>query len=215
MMDDILVAAKEKMLQEDLYKRGITTESILKAMRYVDREKFVPHSVREKAYDDSPLPIGDGQTISQPYIVALAAELLQLSADDNLLEIGAGSGYQAAVFSYLVKNVHSIEINPDLARKAAALLKQLGFNNISVINQDGFYGYLDKAPFNKIISAASVRKIPKLIEAQLAEDGLILFPVGGYDIQNFMLGHKVDNTIEYKKVVAVKFVRMRGKIETS
>ena len=201
------------MIERHLMGRDITDPQVIRAMEDVPREEFVEPSLRDFAYDDNPLPIGHGQTISQPYIVALMIQELRPKAGDKALEIGAGSGYQAAVLSRVVKHVYTIEIIKELADSAAARLERLGYDNVSVLCADGYEGWIDEAPFDKIIGAAAVGEIPSPLEAQLKEEGRIIIPVGYSFAQELMLGVKRGGEVHYRPVTAVRFVPMTGKAE--
>lgn len=164
-------------LVEELKAKGIVDKGVLKAMGQIPREEFVPRRWRQQAYDDSPLPIGFGQTISQPYIVALMCQLLALTGKEKVLDIGTGSGYQAAVLSKLAKEVITIERIPQLAKKAKKTLQKLGFNNIKVIVGDGYRGYAKQAPYEAIKAAANLEKVPPSWREQLKVGGRMVFPL--------------------------------------
>ena len=167
------------MVEETIANRGVKDENVLRAVRTVPRHKFVPQEYLEQAYADHPLPIGYGQTISQPYIVAWMTELLDLQAGDRVLEIGTGSGYQAAVLAELgTVEVYSIEIVPELAERAAQVLKDLGYTEVQVRQGDGYYGWEEAAPFDAIIVTAAPDHLPAPLVAQLAEGGSIVIPIG-------------------------------------
>ncbi len=171
-------ALRDLMVDTQLIPRGIKDKRVLEAMRKVPRHLFVPESIRHDAYEDMALPIGDGQTISQPYMVASMTELLELKGDEKVLEIGTGSGYQAAVLSELSKEVYTIERIPSLAEKAKKILRDLGYNNVYVIVGDGTKGYEEKSPFDRIIITAAAPVIPQPLKDQLKDDGIIVAPVG-------------------------------------
>jgi protein-L-isoaspartate(D-aspartate) O-methyltransferase len=176
---DPYLSKRLAMVEETIANRGVEDEDVLQAMRTVPRHQFVPQQYLEQAYDDHPLPIGYGQTISQPYIVAWMTELLNLEAGDRVLEIGTGSGYQAAVLAELGKvEVYSIEIVPELAQSAAQRLVDLGYTEIHVRQGDGYYGWAEAAPFNAIIVTAAPDHMPAPLVAQLAEGGGIVIPIG-------------------------------------
>ena len=175
--DDYLVKRQE-MIKEQIEARGIANQKVLDAMLKVKRHEFVPKLWRFLAYADRPLPIGEGQTISQPYIVALMTELLQLKGDEKVLEIGTGSGYQAAVLAQIVPEVYTIEIIPELAEGSEKLLKQLGYKNIHVKCGDGYYGWPKKAPFDAIIVTCGAGHIPPKLVEQLKDGGRMVIPVG-------------------------------------
>jgi len=186
---------------------------VIEAMRNVPRHMFVPKSRRKSAYDDRPLPIGQGQTISQPYIVAFMTEVLHLSSGDKVLEIGTGSGYQAAILAEIVKEVYTIEIKARLGETARQRLKEMGYSNIFVKIGDGYKGWPEKAPFNAVIVTCAPEKIPRPLIDQLAEGGRMIIPVGEKrSIQKLVLLKKEKGMIIKKAVMNVLFVPMiRGK----
>lgn len=188
-------------------------ESVLKSMDQVPREDFVPRELRLFAYENRPLPIGYGQTISQPYIVALMTDLLDVDKGDVVFEVGTGSGYQAAILSKLVKDVYTIEIIPELAEEAKARLKRLGYSNVSVLEGDGYYGWKKAAPFDAIIVTAAAGQIPPPLIAQLKAGGKMVIPVGGaFQTQHLMLVEKdKKNKVSLKQVLPVRFVPLTGK----
>lgn len=170
---------RKAMVAETIESRGITDDSVLQAMRNVPRHKFVPEAYIDQAYEDHPLPIGYGQTISQPYIVAWMTDLLGLQPGDRVLEIGTGSGYQAAVLAEMVGiEVYSIEIVPELADQAAARLEALGYGDVMTKEGDGYYGWPEQAPFDAIIVTAAPDHLPQPLVNQLAEDGRLVIPIG-------------------------------------
>jgi protein-L-isoaspartate(D-aspartate) O-methyltransferase len=171
--------ARELMVDRQIAGRGVRDSRVLEAMREVPREAFVPERLRDFAYDDSPLPIGAGQTISQPYIVALMIEAAELRPGDRVLEIGAGSGYAAAVLSRIAVRVYAIERHDVLTRSASERLARLGYRNVELRTGDGTLGWPEAAPFDAIIAAASGRQVPPALKAQLAIGGRIIAPVGG------------------------------------
>lgn len=166
------------MVERDLIPRGIRDDAVLEAMRSVPRHRFVDVADEATAYDDRPLPIGDGQTISQPYIVALTAAALALTPDDRVLDVGTGSGYAAAVLGSVAAEVWSIERHPRLAERAAATLAELGFDNVHVVTGDGTTGLPDRAPFDAIAVAAASAVVPPALTDQLADGGRLVIPVG-------------------------------------
>jgi protein-L-isoaspartate(D-aspartate) O-methyltransferase len=194
------------MVERQLRGRGITDQRTLQAMASVPREKFVPAELRVRAYDDRPLPIGYGQTISQPYIVALMTEQIQPKAGQRVLEIGTGSGYQAAVLSKLVAEVYSIEIVRPLAERAEGVLRELGYKNVHVKAGDGYKGWPEHAPFDAIIVTAAPDHVPKPLVEQLREGGRMIIPVGGSGAQNLYLLEKRDGQVKQTAVIPVKFV---------
>jgi protein-L-isoaspartate(D-aspartate) O-methyltransferase len=176
-----LAAMREKMVGDTIISRGVQDEAVLQAMRSVPRHKFVPSDYLDQAYADHPLPIGYGQTISQPFIVAYMTEHLDLKPGDKVLEIGTGSGYQAAVLASLPGldlEIYSIEIVPELAEQAASLLKELGYSTIHLRQGDGYYGWEEAAPFDAIIVTAAPDHLPPPLAAQLAEGGRLVIPIG-------------------------------------
>lgn len=179
---------------------------VLRAMEEVPRHEFVPEALRDRAYEDRALPIGEGQTISQPFIVALMTDLLRPKPDDVVLEIGTGSGYQAAVLSRLVRQVHTIEIVEPLARQAAGRLAALGYGNVSVRHGDGYVGWPDKAPFDAIIVTAGAERIPEPLVAQLKPGGRMVIPVGSGDQRLILLEKRPDGRIRKRSITPVIFV---------
>ncbi|MDH5509373.1 MAG: protein-L-isoaspartate O-methyltransferase [Nitrospinota bacterium] len=205
-----LYRAKRNMIEWNLKGRDIRDPRVLHAMETVPRERFIPPEDAGVAYDDYPLSIGHGQTISQPYIVALMAQKLAIGPEEKVLEIGAGCGYQAAVLSHLAAKVYTVEIIEDLATAAQIKLRELGYDNVEVIHADGTHGWAAQAPYQKIITAATARIIPKALEDQLEEGGRIIAPVGVEMIQNLVLGEKRMGVVEYETVTLVRFVPMTG-----
>lgn len=202
------------MIEEDLKGRDIRDVRVLTAMEKVPRHLFVPPQYKEQAYADHPLPIGEGQTISQPYIVALMSQELHLKADDKVLEIGTGSGYQAAVLAELVKNVYTIEIIPELAEESGARLQSLGYKNIMVKAGDGYQGWKEYAPYDAIIITASAPRIPEPLVDQLKEGGRMILPQGGSSFyQRLILVTKKQGKIDTHTITEVLFVPMTGEIQ--
>lgn len=181
---------RDLMVETQLIPRGIKDERVLNAMRNVPRHLFVPEYIRHSAYDDMALPIGEDQTISQPYMVAVMTELLELKGDEKVLEIGTGSGYQAAVLAELVKEVYTIERISELADKAQKKLAEIGYDNVHVMVSDGTKGLEDAAPFDRIIITAAAPKIPEPLINQLKEGGIIVAPVGERFSQMLIKGRK-------------------------
>ncbi len=200
------------MVRRQIEARGITDPRVLEAMRAVPRHLFVPEAVRPSAYADHPLPIGHGQTISQPFIVALMTELLAPGEHHKVLEIGTGSGYQAAVLSLLVAEVFSIEIVEPLAKRAAADLERYGYDNVTVIAGDGYQGLPEEAPFDGIIVTAAPPYIPQPLVEQLKEGGRMVIPVGDA-YQELKLLVKTGTGVEVKRVLPVRFVPMTGEVQ--
>ena len=169
---------RKEMVEHQIKDRGIYNEKLLGVMMQIPRHLFVPEGMRDSAYDDNPLPIGSGQTISQPYIVALMTELLELRGDENVLEIGAGSGYQAAILSKLAKRVYTIERVKELADRTRELLREYNYANVEVIHGDGTKGYPKEAPYDVIIVTAAADRVPQSLLEQLAEGGRLVAPLG-------------------------------------
>ena len=178
------------MVEAQLRARGIRDQRLLNAMANIPRHEFVEARYRGQAYEDHPLPIDAGQTISQPYIVALMLELLQLDPSSKVLEIGTGSGYQAAVLSQLAQHVYTVERHPELARRAAETLSRLGLNNVSVVTGDGSMGLREQAPFDAIVVSAAAAQIPPALFEQLPEGGRMIIPVGPPEAQELQLVRK-------------------------
>lgn len=187
-------------------------QSVVSALRRVDRSEFVPKEQRRFAFANQPLEIGHGQTISQPFIVALMTHVLELEATDRVLEIGTGSGYQAAVLAELVEDVYTIEIVEPLAKEAQSRLKRLGYVNVSVRIGDGWFGWPDEAPFDKIMVTAVAPKLPPELIAQLTLGGKMVLPVGDYDgYQELVLVEKIsESELDRRVVLPVRFVPMTG-----
>jgi protein-L-isoaspartate(D-aspartate) O-methyltransferase len=204
--------ARKDMVYSQIVARGISDEKVINAMLKVERHKFVPRGYEKLAYGDYPLPIEEGQTISQPYIVALMTEEIELEPADKVLEIGTGSGYQAAVLSLLVDKVYTIEIIESLATTAAQRLEDLGFLNVEVRHGDGFLGWPEDAPFDAIIITCAPPKLPKPLVEQLAEGGRLIVPLGE-DFQMLTLYRKVNGNLEKEEITPVLFVPMKGIIE--
>jgi len=199
---------REQMVNTQIIERGIRDIDVIDALRSVERHRFVPSSYRNKAYSDNPLPIGHEQTISQPYIVALMTELLDIEQGDKILEIGTGSGYQAAVLSEITPYVYSIEIVTPLAKEAQQTLRENGYQSIHLKTGDGYKGWKEHAPFDGIIVTCSPSDIPQPLKDQLAEGGRMVIPVGGAYIQKLVLLEKQKGTIRRKHVSNVRFVPM-------
>ncbi len=202
-------AMRQKMVEIQIKSRGIKDERVLAAMLKVERHRFVPKSYEAQAYSDQPLPIGEGQTISQPYIVALMTELLELKGGEKVLEVGTGSGYQAAILAELAKEVYTIEIIESLAESAKKLLLELGYQNIRVKAGDGYLGWPEEAPFDAIIVTCAPDHIPKPLLEQLKEGGRLVVPVGTYS-QELKKIVKKSGKMETMDVIPVIFVPMTG-----
>lgn len=198
---------RERMVAEQIEARGIRNPKVLQAMRTVQRHQFVPSELRAVAYGDFPLPIGEGQTISQPYIVALMTEAIQPGPDMKVLEVGTGSGYQAAVLAELCKSVYSIEIVEVLGRRAARILSGL-YKNIYIKIGDGYKGWPEKAPFDAIIVTCAPTKIPPPLKEQLKEGGRMVIPVGGAWTQQLLVLIKKGGRLEKHEAIDVRFVPM-------
>jgi len=200
------------MVAEQLAARDVRDARVLDAMRRVPRHRFVPADLQPQAYDDGPLPIGDGQTISQPYIVAKMTELLKLRPGDRVYELGTGSGYQAAVASRLSEHVYSVEIQPRLGELAAKRLRDLGYTNVSVRVGDGFRGWPEAAPFDAMLITAAVGELPKTLLAQLKPGGRAVLPVGpAHGVQDLVLLEKrADGQAVTRTLFPVRFVPATG-----
>jgi protein-L-isoaspartate(D-aspartate) O-methyltransferase len=206
------VSMRKSMVDKQIKRRGVKNESVLDAMLSVPRHLFVPEKSMYRAYNDSPLPIGYGQTISQPYIVAYMTEILNLDRDSVVLEVGTGSGYQAAILSVLVKKVYTIEIIPELAESASERLQRLEYNNITVKTADGYYGWPERAPFDAIIVTAAAGHVPPPLIEQLKNGGRMIIPVGGaFMTQSLVLVIKDETgNITTQNIMPVIFVPLTG-----
>jgi protein-L-isoaspartate(D-aspartate) O-methyltransferase len=202
---------RESMVENQISRRGIKDKNVLAAMRTVPRHLFVPENYRSEAYTDGPLPIGYDQTISQPYIVAIMTELLKPDSTSKILEIGTGSGYQAAVLAEIVESVYTIEIVTKLAERAEKILDSIGYKNIAVRAGDGYLGWPEAAPFDGVIVTAAAPHIPAPLIEQLKIGGRIVIPVGDYG-QDLMVATKDDTGLVRESVIPVRFVPMTGKI---
>jgi protein-L-isoaspartate(D-aspartate) O-methyltransferase len=209
-----LAASRRAMVAEQIAARGVRDPQVLKAMAEVPRHLFVPADVAAQAYEDHPVTIGRGQTISQPYIVGLMTECLALRGGEKLLEIGTGSGYQAAVLARIAGRVFSIEIDPALAASAAGTLARLGVGNVSVRAGDGFFGWPEEAPFDAIIVTAAAPEVPPALLAQLAEGGRLVLPLGDPStFQRLTVITKKGGQSRAEAVLDVRFVPMTGRIQ--
>ena len=196
---------RASMVTEQLRHRGISDARVLDVMRTVPRHLFVPESVRPLAYADRPLPIGRGQTISQPFIVAYMTDALGVARTHRVLEIGTGSGYQAAVLTHLAREVYTVEIVPELARRASALLDSLGYSNVYIREGDGYAGWPEHAPFDRIIVTAAPEQVPQTLIDQLANEGRLVIPVGTSE-QWLTLIEKTTNGVTQRRTIPVRFV---------
>jgi protein-L-isoaspartate(D-aspartate) O-methyltransferase len=212
MLNDIEM---EIHLTRHLIGKNSFDDRVMAAMEQVPRHKFLPPDLRYCAYDNGPAPIGSGQTISQPYIVALMSDLLNTKSSDIILEIGTGSGYQAAILSQLVQQVYSVEIIEDLAASARKRLCQLGYNNVEIRNGDGYFGWPEHAPYDSVIVTAAAPHIPPYLIDQLRQGARLVIPVGlPYSYQELMVVEKkVNGKIETQKVLGVSFVPLTGEHE--
>ena len=206
--------ARRRMVNDDLKARDITDLKVLKAMGKVERHLFVEEGLRSRAYADYPLPIGEGQTISQPYIVALMTQWISPKSGEKILEIGTGSGYQAAILAELGAKVFTIEIRPALAQRASDLLKKLGYSQVSVKAGDGYFGWKENAPFDAIIITCAANHIPPSLIEQLKEGGKLIIPLGATTFhQTLTLITKVKGDLKVREITGVRFVPMTGEAE--
>jgi len=210
MPSDYFAERRQHMVETQLRQRGIQDERVLTAMRKVPRHEFVAAPYRDEAYDDNPLPIGESQTISQPYIVGLMLELLRLAPDHTVLEVGTGSGYQTALLAELAAHVDSIERQPALAATAEAALCRLGYANVNVHVGDGSVGLADRAPFDAIVVSAAAPEFPGTLFAQLKEGGRLVAPVGSSETQQLLLVTKEDGSPVIVESVPCRFVPLIG-----
>jgi protein-L-isoaspartate(D-aspartate) O-methyltransferase len=204
-------ARRRNMVETQIVRRGIRDEKVLGAMRSVPRHLFIPERYRGQAYIDGALPIEENQTISQPYIVAIMTELLEIDSTSKVLEIGTGSGYQAAVLGEISNSVYTIEIIPELAYRADTLLDSLGYKNVHVRAGDGYRGWPEEAPFDAIIVTAAAPDIPEPLVEQLKRGGRMVIPVGEFS-QDLLLIRKNDTGMTQQSVIPVRFVPMTGEI---
>ena len=204
--------ARDRMVSSQIVRRGVSDKLVLAAMRKVPRHKFVPENMKPHAYEDRPLPIGEDQTISQPYIVALMTELLGLKGEERVLEIGTGSGYQAAVLAEIAGEVYTIEIVESLAKSAEKRLQDMGYGNITVKFCDGYQGWAEHAPFDGVIVTAAPDHIPQPLVDQLKVGGRMVIPVGEH-FQELKLLTKTEDGVKEKNVLPVRFVPMTGEAQ--
>ena len=207
---DTFAVAREAMVDDQIRARGITTPAVLTAMRKVPRHRFVPAEVTHMAYNDHAVPIGSGQTISQPYIVAYMTEAAEISPRDKVLEIGTGSGYQAAILGEVAREVYTIEIIPELAEGARKTLAELGYTNVQAKTGNGYLGWPESAPFDAILVTAAPDEVPQALIDQLAPGGKMVIPVGEI-VQNMMIIEKTGNGVVERRTIPVRFVPMTGK----
>ena len=210
--EKIFTQRRQSMVLNQLHNRDIIDSKVLQAMLTIPRHQFVDEHIRESAYNDYPLSIGEGQTISQPYIVALMTQLLELKGNEKVLEIGTGSGYQAAVLAEIVKEVYTIEIYKSLSNKSEKLLKDLGYKNIHFKVGDGYYGWEEYAPYDAIIVTCAPDHVPPSLIQQIKDDGgRIVVPVGGiWMVQTLMKVEKIKGKVKSKGLIGVRFVPMLG-----
>jgi protein-L-isoaspartate(D-aspartate) O-methyltransferase len=211
MPEEEFALARNRMVEEQIIARGVHEPRVLAALRSVPRHFFVPPDDLAWAYADGPLPIGHGQTISQPYIVALMTELLEVEPSDRVLEVGSGSGYQAAVLGELAAEVHTIEVIPELARQAEKNLAGPGYPHVHVHTGDGSPGWPKAAPYNRILVAAAAPEVPQAILDQLAEGGQLVIPVGGLSVQSLEVWKRNGLEFCHRKKADVCFVPLRGR----
>ncbi|HPR63908.1 MAG TPA: protein-L-isoaspartate(D-aspartate) O-methyltransferase [Thermoanaerobaculia bacterium] len=211
-MIDTSIQQRTEMVEEQIIRRGVKDPDVLRAMKVVPRHRFVPENFRAEAYADYPLPIGEGQTISQPYIVARMTELLHVNKGDRVLEVGTGSGYQAAILAEMGVEVYTIEILPSLARHAKEILASLNYPNVTVLVGDGYKGYPEAAPYDGIIVTAASPKIPEPLLQQLKVGKRMVIPVGRY-VQELKVVTKEEGDAMVQDVIPVRFVPMIGEVE--
>ncbi|NJO88356.1 MAG: protein-L-isoaspartate(D-aspartate) O-methyltransferase [Chloroflexia bacterium] len=199
---------RERMVENQIRARGVSDQRVLVAMEKVERHLFVPKGYQYKSYDDSPLPIGEGQTISQPYIVAYMTEILKLDGTEKVLEVGTGSGYQAAILAELAKEVYTIEVIKILGERAQKLLEDLNYKNLKVRVGDGYQGWKEHAPFDAIIVTCAPTHVPEALKEQLAEGGIMVIPVGQKYAQELVVLTKKKDKLVKKETIGVRFVPM-------
>jgi len=211
MEEEYFEKLRKKMVEHQITARGVSDQRVLEAMLRVPRHLFIPESMQDRAYDDSPLPIGDGQTISQPYMVAWMTELLAVGEEDKVLEIGTGSGYQAAILCELAKEVFSVEKYASLARKAEGRLRSLGYENITIRVGDGTLGWPEEAPFDGIMVTAGAPSIPQPLTEQLADGGKLVIPVGPSGMQMLTVVQREGKELRTREEGTCVFVPLVGK----
>lgn len=215
MLNDVVTsaelhAAKQRMLRVDLRGRGIRDRHTLEAIAKVPRELFVPDEMRHEAYADNAMAIGSGQTISQPFMVALMTEALELTGSERVLEIGTGSGYQTAILAEIVREVITIERIPDLSHRALKVLKLLGYSNVTALVADGTLGDASKAPYDRILVTAGAERVPPALLCQLDARGLLVMPVGGADTQCLHVVRRRGDAFQTTSLTACRFVPLIG-----
>jgi protein-L-isoaspartate(D-aspartate) O-methyltransferase len=197
----------QRMVRTQIRSRGVSDERLLEVMAGIPRDRFVEGSSRSEAYGDFPLPIGSGQTISQPYMVALMTEELRLHGRERVLEVGTGSGYQTAILAELAEEVFSIELLPELLQRARKLLSELGYENVHYRAGDGWYGWSEQAPFDRVLVAAAAQTIPAALTAQLADNGILVIPVGSSQhYQTLVVVRRVGSRLEQREGIGCRFV---------
>lgn len=202
--------AREKMVAEQIRGRGISDSRVIEAMLKVPRHRFVEEALWERAYDDKPLPIGEKQTISQPYMVGLMSEALELKGEEKVLEVGTGSGYQAAILAELAKQVYSIERLAELAKRARTVLDDLGYDRVAIRVGDGSLGWPEEAPFDAIIVTAAGPRVPRPLVEQLAERGRLVFPIGELEVQTLVKIRKIEGRLVEEYLGGCRFVKLIG-----
>jgi protein-L-isoaspartate(D-aspartate) O-methyltransferase len=207
---EYFITERQRMVDEQLATRDIRTDSVLEAFMKVPRHRFVPEERHHLAYTDSPLPIGQGQTISQPYIVALMTQLLRLEGEEVVLEVGTGSGYQSAILSCLAREVHTIERHEALADSAWSVLKTLGYDNVYVHVSDGTLGWSENSPYDGILVTAAAPKVPRPLLTQLQEGGRLVVPVGGRGAQYLECWQRTGDDFKCDQIAPVAFVPLIG-----
>jgi protein-L-isoaspartate(D-aspartate) O-methyltransferase len=211
--DADFAARREQMVQNQIKRRGLQEERLLHALRLVPRHLFIPEKYWHAAYDDTPLPIGFNQTISQPYIVAFMVDMLQLKSDEKVLEIGTGSGYETALLAHLCKSVYSMEIVPELASRSKQVLEELGYGNVHVRCGDGYAGWPEHEPFDAAILSAAPTQVPERLVEQLKPGGRMVLPMGIFEQALLYLYKDAEGKVHRQQSLSVKFVPMTGLAE--